>query len=116
MKWRKKKSGYRSECCWCGKKISKHSPVYGLNAKFRKDAETPPVEVEGYVIDLYVHESMDSADYKPVKAIVTGKNSDAKKEGIDLIFMLCSEECGHELKEILQADIGFIDKVLGEGF
>jgi len=30
--------------------------------------------------------------------------------------MLCSEECGHELKEILQADIDFIDRVRGERF
>ncbi len=33
-----------------------------------------------------------------------------------MIFMLCSEECGYELKEILQAEIGFIDRVLEEGF
>jgi hypothetical protein len=116
MKWLKKKSGYRSKCCWCGKKISKFSPVYGLNAKFRKDVETPPVENEGYVIDLYVHESMDSPEYKPVWTIITAKNSDAKKAGYDMIFMLCSEECGHELKEILQAEIDFIDRVKGEGF
>jgi len=25
--------------------------------------------------------------------------------------MLCSEECGHELKEILQADINFVDEI-----
>jgi len=35
---------------------------------------------------------------------IPGQNS-----GNDMVFMLCSEECGHELKEILQADIDFID-------
>ncbi len=54
MKWRIKKLKYRSECCWCRKKISDFSPVYGVNAKFRKDVETPPVEDEGYVIELAV--------------------------------------------------------------
>ena len=29
----------------------------------RKDVEAPPVEDEGYVLYLYVHESIDSADY-----------------------------------------------------
>jgi len=33
-----------------------------------------------------------------------------------MIFMLCSDECGHELRAILQADIDFIDRVRGEGF
>ena|GEM_PF-5073469 len=32
-----------------------------------------------------------------------------KFTGNDMVFMLCSEECGHELKEILQADIDFIN-------
>ncbi len=90
--------------------------MYGLTAKFRKDVETPLVEDEGYVIDLYVHESLDSTDYKPAWTIITAKNSGAKITGNDMIFMLCSEECGYQLKEILQADIDFIDRVMGEGF
>ncbi len=116
MKWSKKKSGYHNKCCWCGKDIPENTPVYGMTAKFRKDVETPPVKIEGYVIDIYVPKSMDSPDYKPVWTIVTAKNSSAKKAGNDMIFMLCSEECGYEFKEILQTDIDFIDGVMGEGF
>jgi len=59
---------------------------------------------------------MDSSDYKPVWTIITAKNSGAKITGNDMIFMLCSEECDHELKEILQADIDYIDRIRGEGF
>jgi len=59
---------------------------------------------------------MDSSDYKSVWTIITAKNSDAKKAGNDMIFMLCSEECGYELKEILQAEISFFENILGEGF
>ncbi len=44
---------------------------------------------------------MDSVDYKPVWTIITAKNSGAKKAGNDMIFMLCSEECNHELKGLL---------------
>jgi len=111
MKWRIKKVKYRNECCWCRKKISDFSPVYGVNARFRKDVETPPVEDEGYVIELAVRKNVDSDDNKPVRAIVTSKDSDAKKVGTDMIFMLCSEECGRELKEIFDADIGFFDSL-----
>ena len=77
---------------------------------------TLPIEDEGYVLYLYVHESMDSSDYKSVWTIITAKNSGAKKVGNDMVFMLCSEECGHELREILQADISFVDGIRGEGF
>ena len=116
MNWGKKQSGINHYCCWCRKDISENTPVYGLTAKFRKDVETPPVEDERYVIDIYVHESIDSADYKSVWTIITAKNSGAKIAGNDIVFMLCSEECGHELREILQADIVFIDRMLKEGF
>lgn len=116
MKWGKRQSERRNDCCWCGKEILEGSPAYVLTAKFRKNVETPPVEKEAYVIEISIHKGMDSTDYMPVWTIVTAKNSDAKKAGNDMIFMLCSEECGGELKEILQADIDFIDRVLGEGF
>lgn len=116
MKWGKKQSTINNYCCWCRKDIPEDTPVFGLTAKFRKDVETPPVEKEGYVIDILVHASMDSPDYKPVWTIITAKNSGAKIAGSDMIFMLCSEECGHVLKEILQADIDFIDRVRSEGF
>ena len=75
-KWRKKNVKHHNECCWCRKKISNYTPVYGVNAKFREDVETPPVEDEGYIIELAVRKNMDSADYNPVRAIVTSKNSD----------------------------------------
>ncbi len=59
---------------------------------------------------------MDPADYKSVWTIITDNNSGAKNAGNDMVFMLCSEECGHELREILQADISFVDGIRGEGF
>jgi len=68
------------------------------------------LKIKGYFVVVYY------AFYKTVWTIITAKYSGAKKAGNDMIFMLCSEECGHELKEILQAEIGFIDSIKGEGF
>lgn len=95
MKWGKKQSNFNNYCCWCEKGIPENNPVYGMTAKFRKDVKTPPVEKEGYVIGIYVHERMDSLKLRPVWTIITAKHSGAKKAGNDMNFMLCSEECGH---------------------
>jgi len=46
MKWGKKKSEIINDCCCCGKDIPEDTPVYGMTAKFRKDVETPPVEMK----------------------------------------------------------------------
>ncbi len=37
------------------------SLVYGMRVKFRTDVETPPVEDQGYGLDVYVHEDMDAS-------------------------------------------------------
>ena len=107
MEWGKRYEAPPSTCCWCGEEISQDSPVYSLSATFRQDAEVP-VEKEAYVIEVMVPKSMDSTKYTSLWAIVTGRDSDAKKEGIDLIFMLCSKKCGSELKKILQTEIKFV--------
>jgi len=54
MKWGNKRSIINNYCCWCGKAVFEDAPVYGLTAQFRKDVEAPPVEDEGYVLDLLV--------------------------------------------------------------
>ena len=47
MSWGKKQLSINNYCCWCRKDIPENNPVYGLTAKFRKDAETLPVEDKG---------------------------------------------------------------------
>jgi len=46
---------------------------------------------------------------KTIWSIVPPADSDARKDGNDLMFTLCSEECGDQLKEALE-----IEKDLGE--
>ncbi len=106
MEWGKRYKTPPTTCCWCGVEISQDSPVYSLSATIRQDVEVP-IEKEAYIIEVAVPKSMDSTQYVSVWAIVTGRESDAKKEGIDLIFMFCSKKCASELKEILQTKIKF---------
>jgi hypothetical protein len=46
---------------------------------------------------------------KTIWSIVPPADSDARKDGKDIMFTLCSEECGDQLKETLE-----IEKDLGE--
>jgi hypothetical protein len=48
---------------------------------------------------------------KTIWSIVPPADSDARKDGKDIMFTLCSEECGDQLKETLE-----IEKDLGEAF
>jgi hypothetical protein len=48
---------------------------------------------------------------KTIWSIVPPADSDARKDGKDIMFTLCSEECGDQLKETLE-----IEKDLDEAF
>jgi hypothetical protein len=44
--------------------------------------------------------------------MVTADGSQAKMDGWDLIFMVCSEECGGELKEMLEAEGDLFEEIM----
>jgi hypothetical protein len=48
-----------------------------------------------------------------VSAVVPMNDSEAKREGNDVLFVICSEGCGAALKEELQEEIDIIDLVIG---
>ena len=41
---------------------------------------------------------------KSVNSFVPPPGSDAKRDGNDLMFLICSSRCGYELKKALAAD------------
>jgi len=55
MNWGKQQSGINKYCCWCRKDIPENTPVYGLTARFRKDAEA--THVTYLVPQVYLIES-----------------------------------------------------------
>jgi predicted nucleic acid-binding Zn ribbon protein len=99
MSWEK----VMSRCAWCGSTIPSDSEIFGLGVKAK-----PGIQVEeGSVMEVLLF----SAN-KTVLGIVPMNDSQAKREGKDLLFMICSESCGAALKKELQKQIELIESIL----
>lgn len=95
-----------SICAWCGRHIPEDSEVFALGAKVRPGVE---LEHEGNVITLAL-----TAMHRAY-AIVPAEDSEAKRAGWDLIFTVCSKECGRKLRQSVQGQIDLADRIL-KGF
>lgn len=89
-------------CTWCGKSIPKNEEIFSLGAKSKPGVDLS--KYEGKVIPIKII-SLN----KTIFAIVPMDDSDSKREGNDFMFVLCSRECGYELKDVLEEE-----KSLGE--
>jgi len=85
-------------CAWCMKKISDDKPVFALSAKFAEGVDY--TADEGKIIQIGLRTRNTS-----VPMIVTGKESEAKLQGIDSVFSLCSEKCKKKMKETLSKEL-----------
>lgn len=105
MKFKKKKPTIDkalTTCSWCGRKIKNDEPVYALGCKKRPEVDIS--KYEGKVMPVKM-----ATSGKTIWSIVPMEDSDARRDGKDFMFTLCSEECGYELKAALR-----IEKELGE--
>jgi len=105
MKLKRKEEKFKqamSTCSWCGKKIRNEGPIYALGCKKR-----PKVDISKY--ESNVMPIKISTLGKTIWSIVPPADSDARREGKDFMFTLCSEDCGDQLKETLD-----IEKEIGE--
>ncbi len=84
-------------CAWCNKVIDKDSEVFAVGAKARKGMNLKPYE--GSIIPITL-----THINKTVPAVVPTRNSEAKKDGNDLLFMICRKKCGELLKKALQKE------------
>jgi hypothetical protein len=91
-------------CCWCGRHIGDDSPLYAIGVKVKPGVDIS--EYEGGVMAIQM-----TTQPMQMYAVVTGADSQAKSEGKDLMFVLCSEECGEDLKNFLNSEI-----LMGEMF
>jgi hypothetical protein len=103
MKKRKNKARYladlfQSTCGWCGKKIPPNHERFGFGAKARQGIDLSGKA--GQVLPLYL-----AGCDKTVLAAVAGLDSDAKREGYDLVLMTCSAACGNLLQNAMQREI-----------
>ena len=101
------------KCAWCQNQINDEMEVYCLGAKLRPDND-----LSGY--QSHCIEIEQASGRKPICMMVTAKESQARKEGNDGMFMVCSEKCGQELKNGLEKDLElsklFEKIVIADGF
>ena len=93
-----------STCARCQSPITDQMEVFGLAAKLKSNSDLS--EYEGHCIELDL-----AAEEKSVYMMVTGRGSQAKNEGKDGMFLVCSEKCAKKLKKVLEQGI-----FLGEMF
>lgn len=96
--FRRRAERMQSECGWCGKSIGEGQPVFGIGGK-----ALPGIDlslVQGKVIEIELE-----AAAKHILAAVPAFDSDAKREGNDLMFMVCSETCGRQLQTAVAGEL-----------
>ncbi len=89
-------------CAWCGKHIPENTELFSVNAKARPGVD---LEHEGNVLAL----ALDAT--RTALAIIPTPESEAKKAGWDVLFVVCSEECGRSLRETVQSNIDLLDSI-----
>ena len=87
-----------SKCTWCRSYINDEMEVLGLGAKLRPDLDLSEYESHCIQIGLVSEE-------KPLYMMVTTQGSEAKINGNDGMFLVCSEGCGKKLKSVLENEI-----------
>ena len=90
-------------CSWCMKKIKENEPCLGLGVKFAPGFDIN--EEDGRISTIYMKTRNTS-----VPLIIVGTGSEARKEGEDGIFSLCSEKCGEKMKEAVKKEINLFSK------
>ncbi len=87
-----------SKCAWCQSHINDHMEVLGLGAKLMPDVDLSEFESHCIQLDLVSEE-------KPIYMMVTAQGSEARSNGNDCMFLVCSERCGKKLKRVLEKEI-----------
>jgi hypothetical protein len=87
-----------SKCAWCRSHINNHVEVLGLGARLKQDVDLSEYESHCIQIGLVSEE-------KPVYMMVTAQGSEARSDGNDCMFLVCSEDCANKLKSVLEKEI-----------
>ena len=87
-----------AKCAWCQGKIQEFEDVIDLGAKLKAEIDLSEYESHCIEVDLV-------SEKKSVSMLVTASDSEAKKNGDDGMFLLCSERCGKNLKDILEKEV-----------
>ena len=87
-----------SQCAACRGKINEMTEVFGIGVKLKPDVDLSEFESHCIEIDLISEE-------KSAYMMVTAPGSEAKDGGKDGMFLVCSESCGKQLKQVLEKEV-----------
>jgi hypothetical protein len=89
-------------CAWCTQEISEDEDIFGFGAKANRSVNLSDKEGEFVSLRLALQE-------KTIFALVSSSSSAARVEGYDLVFITCSEDCAHLLKDALELERDVFD-------
>ncbi len=93
-------------CAWCKVEIPEDDEVFGLSGSVKDTSDLKTLDGDKVTLEL---------NSETANGFAPPFYSDAKREGRDVIFMLCSEKCAGELEEALnkhaQDDFESIQKI-----
>ena len=87
-----------SACACCQKEITDETDIFALGIQVNPNVDLSDYESHCIEIEL-------SSQSQPVHMLVTAAHSDAKQEGKDGLFLLCSQSCADKFKQIMQDEI-----------
>ena len=87
-----------STCACCQKEITDETDIVDLGIQIKSSIDLS--EYESHCIELEL-----TPESQPVHMMVTAARSDAKQEGKDGLFLLCSQSCAGTFKKTLQDEI-----------
>lgn len=92
-------------CAYCEKEMGSGDDVFGLGVKLKKGLEYPGAVGRTMIVHLPI-------GGREIECMVTADASQARAEGWDLIFMVCSEDCGTALKALLDSEEGLFEEIM----
>lgn len=84
-------------CAWCEETIPDGVPVFAIGGKLRPGTDLSEYEGAGVRMTL-------TTEDRSVVAIVPPPDSDAARDGLDFLFMVCSEDCATELTDTMETE------------
>ena len=84
-------------CTWCLNTIPEGDERFAFGVKASEAIDL--TEKQGEFVSLKL-----AMKDKTIVALVTMRNSEAKEQGFDLIFLTCSQECAEDLQDALEME------------
>jgi len=93
-----KEEYWLNHCRWCDREMGEESERFSINTKFRDPKDYR--KNAGKIVEFYV-----PSVYRSIMAFAVTRDSEAKKQGYEIMFVICSERCREELSAALREDI-----------